>query len=191
MTNHWVDIKNANVVMVMGGNPAEAHPCGFKWVVEAKAHNKAKLIVVDPRFTRTAAVADIFAQIRPGADIAFLGGVIKYLLDHDAIHKDYVVSYTNAAFIVKEGYRFEDGLFSGYDEAGRKYDRATWTYEMGADGFAKVDPTLQDPRCVYQLMKKHFERYTPKMVAETSGVPENVFGEICKTIATTAAPTGR
>jgi len=188
MTNHWVDIKNADVVMVMGGNPAEAHPCGFKWVVEAKAHNKAKLIVVDPRFTRTAAVADIFAQIRPGTDIAFLGGVIRYLLEKDAIQKDYVNAYTNAAFIVKEGYRFEDGLFSGYDEAGRKYDRSTWTYEMDKDGFAKVDPTLQDPRCVYQLMKKHYERYTPKMVADSTGVGTEVFQKICETIASTAAP---
>ncbi len=188
MTNHWVDIKNANVVMVMGGNPAEAHPCGFKWVTEAKAHNKAKLIVVDPRFTRTAAVADIFAQIRPGTDIAFLGGVIRYLLEKDAIQKDYVLAYTNASFIVNEGFKFEDGLFSGWDEAGRKYDRATWTYEMGADGFAKVDPTLQDPRCVYQLTKKHFERYTPKMVADVTGVPQDLFQKICETIATTAPP---
>ncbi len=87
MTNHWVDIKNADVVLVMGGNPAEAHPCGFKWVIEAKAQDKAKLIVVDPRFTRTAAVADLFAQIRPGTDIAFLGGVIRYLLENDAIQQ--------------------------------------------------------------------------------------------------------
>src|SRR5512133_3748157 len=188
MTNHWVDIKNANVVLVMGGNPAEAHPCGFKWVVEAKAHNKAKLIVVDPRFTRTAAVADLFAQLRPGTDIAFLGGVIRHLLEKDAIQKEYVVAYTNAAFLVKDGYRFEDGLFSGYDEAGRQYDRATWTYETGPDGFAKTDPTLQDPRCVYQLMKAHYARYTPKMVAEVTGVPEDLFGKICEAIATTAAP---
>src|SRR5512142_1303500 len=106
MTNNWVDIKNANLVLVMGGNPAEAHPCGFKWVIEAKVKNKAKLIVVDPRFTRTAAVADLFAQIRPGTDIAFLGGVINYLLSKDAIQKEYVSAYTNAAFIVGEGYRF-------------------------------------------------------------------------------------
>src|SRR5512144_2428686 len=108
MTNHWVDIKNANDVMVMGGIPAEAHPCGFKWVIEAKVHNKAKLVVVDPRFTRTAAVADMFAQIRPGTDIAFLGGVINYLLSNDAIQKEYVNAYTNAPFIVGEGYKFED-----------------------------------------------------------------------------------
>jgi formate dehydrogenase major subunit len=157
-------------------------------VVEAKAHNKAKLIVVDPRFTRTAAVADLFAQIRPGTDIAFLGGVINYLLSKDAIQKEYVNAYTNAAFIVKDTYRFEDGLFSGWEEAAKKYDRATWTYEMGKDGFAQVDPSLQDPRCVYQLMKKHYARYTPKMVADVTGVPEDVFGEICKAIASTAAP---
>src|SRR5512139_327836 len=155
MTNHWVDIKNADVVMVMGGNPAEAHPCGFKWVIEAKAHNKAKLVVVDPRFTRTAAVADMFAQICPGTDIAFLGGVINYLLSKDAIQKEYVVAYTNAPFVVQEGYRFEDGIFSGFDEAKHAYDRSTWTYEKGKHGFATVDPTLQNPRCVYQLMKQH------------------------------------
>jgi formate dehydrogenase major subunit len=189
MTNHWVDIKNADVVMVMGGNPAEAHPCGFKWVIEAKAHNKAKLIVVDPRFTRTAAVADLFAQIRPGTDIALLGGVIRYLLEKDAIQKDYVLAYTNASFLVKEGYAFEDGLFSGWDEAAKKYDRATWTYQVGEDGFAKVDSTLQDPRCVYQLMKAHFARYTPRMVADVTGVPEDTFARICETIASTASPT--
>jgi formate dehydrogenase major subunit len=188
MTNNWVDIKNANVVLVMGGNPAEAHPCGFKWVVEAKAHNKAKLIVVDPRFTRTAAVADRFAQIRPGSDIAFLGGVIRYLTEKDAIQKEYVSAYTNASFIVGEGYAFEDGLFSGYDEAKRAYDRTRWTYELGEDGFAKTDPTLQHPRCVYQLMKAHFARYTPRMVADVTGVPEDPFLRICEDIASTAVP---
>src|SRR5512140_2625681 len=115
MTNNWVDIKNANVILVMGGNPAEAHPCGFKWVIEAKVKNRAKLIVVDPRFTRTAAVADVFAQIRPGSDIAFLGGVARHLLETGKVQREYVKAYTNAAFIVREDYRFDDGLFSGYD----------------------------------------------------------------------------
>ena len=115
MTNHWVDIKNADIVMIMGGNAAEAHPCGFKWVTEAKAHNKAKLIVVDPRFTRSAAVADLYAPLRTGTDIAFLGGVINYLLTNDKIQHEYVKAYTNAPFIVGEGYSFDDGLFSGYD----------------------------------------------------------------------------
>src|SRR5512141_385488 len=129
MTNHWVDIKNANVVLVMGGNPAEAHPCGFKWVVEAKAHNKAKLIVVDPRFTRTAAVADVFAQLRPGSDIAFLGGIINYLLSQDKILHDYVRAYTNASFLVRQDYKFEEGLFSGYNPETHSYDKTTWAYE--------------------------------------------------------------
>ena len=92
MTNTWQDIKNANVVLVMGGNAAEAHPCGFKWVVEAKMHNHAKLVVVDPRFTRTASVADHYAPIRPGTDIAFLNGVMRYLLEKNAIQHDYVTT---------------------------------------------------------------------------------------------------
>jgi formate dehydrogenase major subunit len=188
MTNHWVDIKNANVVMVMGGNPAEAHPCGFKWVVEAKAHNKATLIVVDPRFNRTAAVADQFIQIRPGTDIAFLGGVIHYLLSNDKIQHAYVKAYTNAPFIVREDFKFEDGLFSGYDEAARKYDKKTWTYELGEDGYAKVDPTLQHPRCVYQLMKQHYSRYTPEVVSDITGAPKDRFLKACETIATTSVP---
>ena len=104
MTNHWVDIKNADVVLVMGGNAAEAHPCGFKWVIEAQAHNNAKLIVVDPRFTRTAAVADLYVPIRSGTDIIFLGGVIKYLLDNDLINKEYVKNYTDFTFIVREDF---------------------------------------------------------------------------------------
>ena len=90
MTNHWVDIKNADLVFVMGGNPAEAHPCGFKWAIEAKKTRKAKLVVVDPRFNRTASVADFYAPLRPGTDIAFLGGVINYLLSTDKVHHDYV-----------------------------------------------------------------------------------------------------
>ena len=171
MTNHWVDIKNANVILVMGGNPAEAHPCGFKWVTEAKAHNKARLVVVDPRFTRTAAVADLFVQIRPGTDIAFLGGVIKYLLDHDKIQHDYVKAYTNASFLVREDYAFEDGLFSGYDAEKRKYDKSTWSFLRNADGTPKTDPTLQDPSCVFQLLKKHYERYTPEVVSGITGTP--------------------
>jgi len=188
MTNNWVDIKNADVVVVMGGNPAEAHPCGFKWVIEAKVKNKAKLVVVDPRFTRTAAVADIFAQIRPGSDIAFLGGVIRYLLEKDKIQHDYVSNYTNAPFLIKGEYAFEDGLFSGYNAEKRSYDKSSWAYELDKDGFAKTDPTMQDPRCVLQLLKKHYAPYTPEMVEGVTGVPKDLFLKICETIATTAAP---
>jgi formate dehydrogenase-N alpha subunit len=188
MTNHWVDIKNANVIMVMGGNAAEAHPCGFKWVTEAKAHNKAKFIVVDPRFTRSAAMADLYVPLRTGTDIAFLGGVINYLLSHDKIQHEYVKAYTNAALIVNEGYRFEDGLFSGYDQAGRKYDRSTWAYEKGPDGYAQIDETLQHPRCVLSLMKRHYGRYTPEAVANITGTPKEQFLQVCEIIAGTSAP---
>ena len=188
MTNHWVDIKNANVILVMGGNAAEAHPCGFKWVTEAKAHNNATFIVVDPRFTRSAAVADFYAPIRTGTDIAFLGGVINYLLSHDKIQHEYVKAYTNVTFIVREEFRFDDGLFSGYDEPRRKYDKSTWTYELGPDGFAKVDPTLQHPRCVLQLLKQHYSRYTPEVVSNICGTPKDAFLKICEMIATTSVP---
>jgi formate dehydrogenase major subunit len=189
MTNHWADIKNADVVLVMGGNPAEAHPCGFKWVIEAKVKNKARLVVVDPRFTRTAAVADKFAQIRPGTDIAFLGGVIRHLLETDAIQHEYVKAYTNAPFLLRADFGFEDGLFTGYDEAKRSYDKTSWAYDVDEKGFAKVDPTMQDPRCVYQAMKRHYARYTPELVASVTGVPAKDFTEICQLIASTAAPT--
>jgi formate dehydrogenase major subunit len=188
MTNHWVDIKNANVIIVMGGNAAEAHPCGFKWVTEAKAHNHATFIVVDPRFTRSASVADLYAPIRTGTDIAFLGGVINYLLTRDTIQHEYVKAYTDAGFIVREDYTFEDGLFSGYDVAKRQYDKASWMYEIGPDGFATVDETLQHPRCVYQLLKQHYSRYTPEAVSNICGTPRDIYLKVCEIIATTAAP---
>src|SRR6476619_1309977 len=132
MTNGWIDIKNTDMMLIMGGNPAENHPCGFKWPVEAKKTRNAKMIVVDPRFTRTAAVADLFLQIRAGSDIAFLGGVINYAIQNDRLAKDYLINYTNAAFIVKDGFKLpDDGLFSGFDTAGATYDKTTWNYEEG------------------------------------------------------------
>ena len=187
MTNHWVDIKNADLVFVMGGNPAEAHPCGFKWVIEAKKQRKAKLVVVDPRFNRTASVADYYAPIRPGSDIAFLSGVIHYLLSNDKIHHEYVKHYTNASFLIDERFALTDGLFSGYNAEKRAYDKESWKYQMGEDGFAKVDPTLQDPNCVFQIMKKHYARYTPDVVAKITGTPKDAFLKVCELIATTAA----
>lgn len=188
MTNHWVDIKNADLVLIMGGNAAEAHPCGFKWVVEAKQHNKAKLVVVDPRFTRSAAMADYYAPIRAGSDIAFLGGVLNYLLSNNKIQHEYVKHYTNATFIVGEGYSFKDGIFSGYDESKRAYNPASWNYEFDAKGFAKVDETMQHPRCVLQIMKQHYARYTPEMVSKITGTPKDKFLKVCEHIASTAVP---
>jgi formate dehydrogenase-N alpha subunit len=188
MTNHWVDLKNSDLVIVMGGNAAEAHPCGFKWVIEAKKDRKARLIVVDPRFTRSAAVSDFYAPIRAGSDIAFLGGVINYLLSKDKIHHEYVKNYTNAAFLIDEGFKFEDGLFSGYNAEKRSYGKDTWKYQIGKDGFAMVDPTLESPNCVFQLMKKHYSRYTPELVSKTTGTPQDAFLKICEMIADTSAP---
>jgi formate dehydrogenase major subunit len=188
MTNLWMDIKHADVIVVMGGNAAEAHPCGFKWVVEAKAHNNARLVVVDPRFTRTASVADLYCPIRPGTDIAFLNGVSKYLLDNDKLQHEYVKAYTNAGFVVKQGFDFTEGLFTGYDEEKRDYDRSTWDYEIGPDGYAVVDETMQHPRCVMQLLRKHVEPYTPEMVERICGSPRETFLKVCELMATTSAP---
>jgi formate dehydrogenase major subunit len=188
MTNNWVDIKNADLVLIMGGNAAEAHPCGFKWVTEAKAHRKAKLIVVDPRFTRSAAVADYYAPIRAGSDIAFLGGVINYLLGNDKIQHDYVKNYTDVSFIVRADYAFEDGIFSGYDADKHKYDKITWMYELDGQGYVKTDPTLANPRCVFNLMKAHYARYTPEVVSKITGTPQDRFLKICEMIAECSAP---
>jgi formate dehydrogenase major subunit len=188
MTNTWQDIKNANVIIVMGGNAAEAHPCGFKWVIEAKIENGAKLAVIDPRFTRTASVADLYAPIRPGTDIAFLSGLIRRLLEKDTIQHEYVRAYTNASFIVKDGFSFQDGLFSGFQEDTGSYDKSTWDYELDEQGYAKVDPTWQHPRCVMNLLRTHVARYTPEMVSRICGTPQDKYLEVCDLIATTAQP---
>ena len=189
MTNAWTDIKNTDLVVVMGGNAAEAHPCGFKWVTEAKAHRGAKLIVVDPRYTRTASVADFYAPIRQGSDIAFLMGVIRYCIENDKIQWEYTRAFTNAAYIVKEGFGWQDGLFTGYDEEKRDYDRSSWEYEIGEDGYAVTDPTLQHPRCVWNLLKQHVSIYTPEMVERICGTPKAKFLRVCEMIAECSSPT--
>ena len=259
MTNGWIDIKNTDMMLIMGGNPAENHPCGFKWPIEAKLQRNAKMIVVDPRFTRTAATADLFLQIRAGTDIAFLGGLIHYAIETNRIAHDYLVNYTNAAFIVKDGFKLpEDGLYSGFDPSQQTYDKSTWNYEAGglvsaaqaagagaqateaaAGGGGKqaetqaspaqpsgapasakssqpltglglsaqgpaggkagaagshpgagtspasavpslpssiaYDPTLKHPRCVFQLLKQQYSRYTPEMVERITGIPKDQF----------------
>lgn len=187
MTNSWTDIKNTDLVIIMGGNAAEAHPCGFKGVTEAKANRGAKLIVVDPRFTRSASVADLYAPIRQGTDIAFLLGLINYCIQNDKVQWEYAKSYTNATYLVKEGYGYQDGLFTGYDEAKRDYDRSTWEYEVGPDGFVVADDTLQNPRCVWNLLKEHVKIYTPEMVERICGTPKDKFLEVAQLIATTSA----
>ncbi|PYR40781.1 MAG: formate dehydrogenase, partial [Acidobacteria bacterium] len=183
MTNGWIDIKNTDLMLIMGGNPAENHPCGFKWPIEAKLQRNAKMIVVDPRFTRTAANADLFLQIRAGADIAFLGGLIDYAIQNDRLAHDYLVNYTNAAFIVKDGFKLpEDGLYSGFDPSTHAYDKSTWNYEPSTgSGSASLPPnvaydvTLQHPRSVFQLLKQQYSRYTPEMVERITGIPRDQF----------------
>ncbi len=177
MTNGWIDIKNTDMMLIMGGNPAENHPCGFKWAIEAKRQRNAKMIVIDPRYTRTAAVSDLFLQIRAGSDLAFLGGMIRYAIENGRIAHDYLVNYTNAAFLVKDGFELagESGLFSGFDASTRTYDRSTWNYEEAGLSKAAHDFTLEHPRSVFQLLKQHYSRYTPEMVERITGVPRDSF----------------
>ncbi len=187
MTNSWTDIANTDLVIIMGGNAAEAHPCGFKWVTEAKHHRGAKLIVVDPRFNRSAAVSDYYAPIRPGSDIAFLMGVIRWCMENDKVQWDYVRHYTNASYLVRDDFGWQDGLFSGYDEETRSYDQESWEYQMGEDGYVRVDPTLENPRCVWNLLKQHVDVYTPEFVENTCGTPKDRFLKICEMIGETSA----
>ncbi len=187
MTNGWTDVANADVVLVMGGNPAENHPVGFRFVMEAKRKRKAKIVCVDPRFTRTAAVSDCYVPIRSGTDIAFLGGIIHYSLSKGLYQANYVRQHTNASFLINEGFGFDNGHFSGWDEAKKSYDKSTWQYELDANGHAKVDPTLEHPRSVFQLMKKHYSRYTPEKVAEICGCTAEEFTKAAAIICTAAA----
>jgi formate dehydrogenase major subunit len=188
MTNSWTDIKNTDLVVIMGGNAAEAHPCGFKWVTEAKANRGAKLIVVDPRYTRSASVADYYAPIRQGTDIAFLLGAIRYCMEAGKVQWDYVKAFTNAPYIVKDSYSFSEGLFSGFLEGKRDYNKDSWEYEIGGDGFAAVDPTLTHPRCVWNLLKAHVAPYTPEMVERICGTPREKFLHVAEMMAATSAP---
>ncbi|MBC9734506.1 molybdopterin-dependent oxidoreductase [Nocardioides sp. zg-578] len=203
-------MSNADCIVIQGSNMAEAHPVGFQWVMEAKARG-AKVIHVDPRFTRTSALADQFVPLRVGTDIAFLGGIINYVLSNELDFREYVVNYTNAATIVSEQYvdlDDLDGLFSGFDPETRTYDPESWQYAsqegeaddrqdhqtqretasgmqhethgMSVDGEVQRDETLQHPNCVYQVLKRHFARYTPEMVSSTCGVSEEAFLEVCR-----------
>ena len=188
MTNTFVDIQHADMIMVMGGNAAEAHPVGFKWVIEAKKKKGTKLYVVDPRFNRTAAVADFYAPLRSGSDIAFLGALINWLIENDKIQWEYVKAYTNASFIVAEGFDFDEGMFSGYDDGKKQYNNDSWFYELDANGYAKTDPTLQHPRSVWQLLKQHYSRYTLEMMSTLCGTSKEDFLIIAKAWGETAVP---
>ena len=193
----------------MGSNMAECHPVGFQWVMEAKLRG-ARVIHVDPRFTRTSAVADTFVALRAGSDIAFLGAIVNYILGNGREFREYVAAYTNASVVIDEGYRDTedlDGLFSGWDPETRTYDTGTWQYEgvpvsaaaahrehapkgeahghgarLAASGPPVTDPTLEHPRCVFQILKRHFARYTPELVEELCGVPAAQFLDVAEAL---------
>ncbi len=186
MTNHWIDIRNSDCILIMGSNAAENHPISMKWV--GKAMDKGTtLISVDPRFTRTSSKADIYAPLRSGTDIAFLGGMMNYILSNDKYHKEYAANYTNASFILGPKYDFKDGLFSGYDPKTKKYDKSFWAFEKDENGVPKRDLTFKDPRCVFQLMKQHYSRYTPKTVSAITGTSEADLKKVYETYAKTGA----
>lgn len=185
MTNNWTDIKNSNLVIVMGSNMAEAHPVGFKWAVEAKTQNKAKIIVIDPRFTRTAAVADQYVPLRSGTDIAFLSGIIRYLISHNIVNYEYLIDNSNAALLVRDDYSFSEGLFSGFEPEKGQYDKSSWAYQLDEKGYAKRDISLTHPRCVWKLLKEHVDRYTPEMVNNITGTPISDFLFVCKELGKT------
>jgi formate dehydrogenase major subunit len=202
------DLQNADLIVLEGSNMAEAHPVAYQWVVEAKARG-ATIIHVDPHFSRTSAMADHFVPLRAGTDIAFLGGVINHVLSTESDFREYVLAYTNASTIVGEAFddAGADGLFSGYDEESMAYDPESWQYDgayvnaasgqrdqegnvsrlqestlggPGGRGEIKRDETLQHPRCVWQILKRHYATYTPEMVEAVCGVPQDVFATVCR-----------
>ena len=197
MTNHWIDIKNSDCIMIIGSNAADNHPVSFKWVTKAMEKG-AKLISVDPRFTRTSSKANIYAKLRSGTDIAFVGGMIKYVLDDmeknpQNYNMTYVREYTNAAFLINPDFKGPaelDGLFAGYDPDKRSYEKSTWQYQLDEDGIPKMDKSLEDPNCVFQLLKKHFSRYDVDTVCKITGTPKDIYLKVCETYAATGA-TGK
>src|SRR6202165_1310271 len=188
MTNHWRDIKNADLILINGANPAEAHPLGCQWSMPAKLARGAKITHADPRFTRTSAVADMYVRIRTGSDVAYFGGLINHILQNNLHQAEYVRNYTNASFLVKPGFGFTDGLFTGYSAAKRAYDISSWSYDVGPDGFAKRDMTLQNPQSVFQLMKTHYSRYTPEVVSSITGIPVDQFNQVADLVGQMGKP---
>ena len=187
MTNHYIDIRNSDCILIMGSNMAENHPIAYKWVT--KAQEKGAIVIhVDPRYTRTSARATFHVPLRSGTDIAFLGGMINYIISKDKWFKDYVLNYTNASFIVGKDYRFKDGLFSGYDAEKRKYNKDTWVLEKDGRGIPKRDMSLKDPRCVFNMMKEHYSRYTLDKVSSITGVSKDNLVKVYDAYAATGVP---
>ena len=187
MTNHYCDLKNSDVILIMGSNAAEHHPIAFKWIMRAKDAG-ARVIHVDPRYTRTSARCDYHVPLRSGTDIAFLGGMINYIISNEKYFRDYVVNYTNAPFLVSKDFSFNNGLFSGYDAQNRRYDKSTWTFQTDANGVPLKDPTLTDPHSVFQLLKKHYSRYTLEKVSSITGVSEENLTRVYAEYSATGVP---
>src|SRR5919106_508962 len=181
MTTNLIDVQNADVIMPTS-NWAECHPVSYQWVMKAKERG-AKIIHVDPRFTRTSAAADIHVPLRSGTNIVFFGGLINYAIQNNLYFKDYVVAFTNASFLIDPAFKTPtdlDGLFTGWDESKKSYDRSSWKYQLDGEGNPKRDLTLKDPQTVFQLLKRHYSRYTLDMVERVCGIPKARFEEVTK-----------
>jgi formate dehydrogenase major subunit len=181
MTNHWLDLKNAKVFLIEGSNAAENHSMSMKWLMRAR-ENGAVVIHVDPRFNRTSSIADIYARIRPGTDIAFLNAVINYVLQKNAFDEEYVRLHTNALLVVKDEFAFDEGVFSGFQPANFKYDNSTWGYVTDNDGKPVKAESLDDPRCAFAKLRKFFSRYTLEMGSQISGIPVATIEKIAETL---------
>ncbi|MBO0783357.1 MAG: molybdopterin-dependent oxidoreductase, partial [Ktedonobacteraceae bacterium] len=179
------DLVNSDCILIMGSNMAEAHPVAFANVVKAKERG-ATVIHVDPHFSRTSALANMYVSTRAGSDIVFLGSIIRYLLENNAYFHEYVVNYTNAPMLIREDFKDTeelDGVFSGYDEqTGTYLEQGSWDYQRDEYGAPLKDPTLQHPQCVFQIMRRHFARYTPEMVENVCGVSREQWMQVVQTL---------
>jgi formate dehydrogenase major subunit len=182
MTNHWIDMQHAKTVLVEGSNVAENHPMAFKWIRKAQ-ENGAKIIHVDPRFTRTSATADMYARIRPGTDAALLNTMINHILVNKLYDEDFVKIHTNALLLGTQDFDFKDGLFSGFDEKKHSYDTKTWGYQLDANGKPRVAASLDDPHCVFTRLRTFVSRYTLEMGERITGIPVSQIREIAETMA--------
>ena len=182
MTNHWIDLKNAKLFLIEGSNCAENHPMAMRWIMKAKEKG-AIIIHVDPRYSRTSQIADIYVRIRPGTDIAFLNAIAKYLIDKKLYDEYFVLNQTNALYIVNEEFGFEDGVFSGYNASERKYDNSSWSYALGEDRKPLVAESLDDPRCVFSKTREFLKRYDLKTASDITGVPEEQIKLVAETLA--------
>src|SRR5437016_1678021 len=186
------DLANADCILIEGSSMAEAHPVGFRWVMKAKERG-ATIIHVDPRFSRTSALADIWVPMRAGGDIAFLGGLVRHIIENNFFFRDYVVHFTNASCILREDFRDTDegatGFFSGWNGEQCGYDRKSWVYH-GDRGlsFPERDLTLQHPRCVFQTLRRHFARYTPEMVEKICGISPVLFHKVAEALVAASGP---